>query len=1582
MSKELTKEQLLEYVKKQKLKIKKLETDLSEALSKAESTGSDANPPASSAPTEVVTELEAKLSAKEEEVGELDAKLRQYEKRQSDFLRDFEAKEAIWEHEKSQLNAKVDKLVSENQLFLSLESEKNQLQSKLQSAELAKEQLVQMFQDLQRDYDEVASQRNALKAAEATWAATTAELQSTVEALKSTSDASSSELDSLVADLRVQLAALSREKEAADASLQQQLEGHRTEVAGLHERTASLQDTIATLQSEKTESEQALQREREAVEASFREQSAALTNQVASLEAAVASLKETMAALEADKAQLEESLKRQSSSSEEQSSQLADEKAAWARLMDEKDADHSARLAQHAEEWTAQIASLQSAHEAQQKQLEDDAALQRQALEEELAQLRTAAATGAAAAEPAAADEAAADLALQLEEAKKTAEQLLGELASKGEELLRLSTELAQAEARQAGLQQQLQEAQAAAAAVAVAPEEKPTTGSEEPPSESNQEMEKLKDKLHRMKTQYQSSLQRMKDIEAQVVEHDGKFTALQRRYDEATHELQSQGAAIDALRREKDELLADKDSVVQALRVEHAALVDGHVNDLREAQARVSQAHEEISALQSQVADQSAEIERLRASNADHEAALATLRSSLETTASDSAGETAAWEAKLASLRTSHNAQVQALQEEMAALQQAVDDARLAASHWDVERQRFAAEEDALRKKIVELTEAATDLEAKLGDHDATAVAASEAAATAVAAASTASTATIASLEQQLLEARADLDAARKETSEKDEKLKKAIVKLKQKMKDNDELAQQVELWKKEHVECQAKLVLSERQQQDLQVQLHVLRSEQETASKRVHESEGHKTDFEQRLKALNDALLASEERLSAILLEKNKLRDEQLLYERSLAENKHSQETMRQEKEQLLRRLKEMELKEHEAVVRNNDWQQQAETLKASNASLTSEVNHLRQVQATLVATEQQLKQQLEQSTKAAQQLQELQEAVEKERQDFAAKEDALNERVKKLKGLLAKVNQASQEKESKLNQLELRRPKRFLVLAKVTVNTAVGGSGEASGGGDEQWTLVLPDAPPSDDAASTSAAPATAAGAAGTKRAQQQPRWVEEATVQEWLHQGSSIIGAAPENLTEQWAHRLRTVQQSLERERDDWRAQFDDVSQQFSTYKIRAQTALKRIGTDDKERQRQKEQEQRELEELRQTLATAQATSDALALQVAELRAHLDAATQQLQATEATNGALTRDAAELQRQLTAAQEEHAALQDDQHRLQASLQAKDKELQRLQTAMDALHREIEETRAMTTQPVTAAVAEPVLVTVDAISAPSATAADNKAAGAARSPSPSLSHGHSHAHDASALPSLASLSTDAAGDAAANGSRGASYQTHRPPSLLVHAPPPTPSHSQIVTPASSSTHETSKFLIHQQADHLLRENLQLLRDENSSLNLELQDLRNDMSLQEEQIAMLKATVRELEASLLREQEFNASNRHVNAEYLVNVLRKFLLAVDASERYKLVGVLCQMLHLQPDETRLINERWAVRGGGLVGWLLPPKPAAAPVGPLGASGGGGGGGGAATGTPMKKGGSVEAPPLDPYAGMGINLNPY
>lgn len=51
-------------------------------------------------------------------------------------------------------------------------------------------------------------------------------------------------------------------------------------------------------------------------------------------------------------------------------------------------------------------------------------------------------------------------------------------------------------------------------------------------------------------------------------------------------------------------------------------------------------------------------------------------------------------------------------------------------------------------------------------------------------------------------------------------------------------------------------------------------------------------------------------------------------------------------------------------------------------------------------------------------------------------------------------------------------------------------------------------------------------------------------------------------------------------------------------------------------------------------------------------------------------------------------------------------------------------------------------------------------------------------------------------------------------------------------------------------------------------------------------------------------------------------------------MSTEPSERAKLVPVLCQILHLGAEESRIIAEKWAVRTGGLVGWLLPPRPAA------------------------------------------------
>jgi hypothetical protein len=91
----------------------------------------------------------------------------------------------------------------------------------------------------------------------------------------------------------------------------------------------------------------------------------------------------------------------------------------------------------------------------------------------------------------------------------------------------------------------------------------------------------------------------------------------------------------------------------------------------------------------------------------------------------------------------------------------------------------------------------------------------------------------------------------------------------------------------------------------------------------------------------------------------------------------------------------------------------------------------------------------------------------------------------------------------------------------------------------------------------------------------------------------------------------------------------------------------------------------------------------------------------------------------------------------------------------------------------------------------------------------------------------------------------------------------------------------------------------------------------------------------MLKDNFRDVENSLLREKEFNASNRQVNTDYLVNVLRNFLMSQSGSERAKLVPVLCTILQFRQDEAKVIVERWADKpaagGGGLVGWFMPPR---------------------------------------------------
>ena len=88
----------------------------------------------------------------------------------------------------------------------------------------------------------------------------------------------------------------------------------------------------------------------------------------------------------------------------------------------------------------------------------------------------------------------------------------------------------------------------------------------------------------------------------------------------------------------------------------------------------------------------------------------------------------------------------------------------------------------------------------------------------------------------------------------------------------------------------------------------------------------------------------------------------------------------------------------------------------------------------------------------------------------------------------------------------------------------------------------------------------------------------RWIEESLVQEWVKEGSSLVGGWPQPLQEVWEYSLSALKSELEQQRDDLSFRLDEVNAAFQAYKIRAQSALKRIGNEDRnEKQRAHENE---------------------------------------------------------------------------------------------------------------------------------------------------------------------------------------------------------------------------------------------------------------------------------------------------------------------------------------------------------------------------------------------------------------------
>eukprot|EP01032_Pedospumella_encystans_P008740 gene8740-10342_t len=742
---------------------------------------------------------------------------------------------------------------------------------------------------------------------------------------------------------------------------------------------------------------------------------------------------------------------------------------------------------------------------------------------------------------------------------------------------------------------------------------------------------------------------------------------------------------------------------------------------------------------------------------------------------------------------------------------------------------------------------------------------------------------------------------------------------------------------------------------------------------SDRIQQLEGQvksvsaeKTDLEAKLKSTNDTLIAGEERISALLREKNKLQEdlfETLHKVESAAKESHGFKTERD-----LARQQYLDTESKLQALSNNTREKmdllttrvtELSTLTTTQASQITTLNESLALSNSEITTlkgsaagASQAKDKLKAMTASVESLkQQLQES----KTDADAKAEAGAERIKKLKQLLAKVNAALQEKDSRLNQLQSAndRAKKFNIVSRIGIVPPQNPSGE-----ELQWCLIY-------EHRATSSAKTGASASAVDDEGAPQYRWIEARVAHKWMAEGSTLVGAWPQPVQETWAAELSTVRTRLEAERDELSVKFEEVSSQFQAYKVRAQTALKRIGNEDRnERQKVQEAENAEIEKLRgvvQDLREREGDFNATFAEKDRLISHNEVQMASLRGEiEALQNSLADGAEALQsseRRIATLQKEIETLHEDNTTMKEQYEAADRNNR--ERRMQQLRQEEEAAlRAATTSSAT----KPSINEVSSLAiAPVASEVQDRANEDLRS-------------DRAASPLL----VESAPASQQRGiSRDASFSTQN--SVVSPRGRPLAVEAALFTDATDAS--DNKLLLFQQADNMLRDSIAILRQENSQLMVEINELKNDFGLREDQVQALKATVRELESSLCREKEFNAENRRINADYLVNILRNFLMSTEPSERAKLVPVLCQILHLGAEESRIIAEKWAVRTGGLVGWLLPPRPAATgpAVSPRYQQ--------HATGMSIDRGDTGSKPSggdisYDPTTGAGIDVNFY
>jgi chromosome segregation ATPase len=676
------------------------------------------------------------------------------------------------------------------------------------------------------------------------------------------------------------------------------------------------------------------------------------------------------------------------------------------------------------------------------------------------------------------------------------------------------------------------------------------------------------------------------------------------------------------------------------------------------------------------------------------------------------------------------------------------------------------------------------------------------------------------------------------------------------------------------------------------LKQQIESLEKEANSTTTTLHESQAQVIALEDNLRSLTSE---SESYRSKMDSTQEVIAKQQKESERKMNRAEKEADEAREERERQRRRVLELEgmIENSEMLVREAEAdRERGEAEKGSLAKQNAEMTD------KLSGAESRVKE-LESSLALK----------ESELESSKQKTDTLSDKVARLKTLLQRSKQLAMEKEEEVAKMTERASatKSFQVISSVVVeinNDSV------------IWHCVL-------DHDDTSSA-----------------RWVKESETQEWIKSGSSLVDKIPETIQTQHSRDVKSVRINLEKERDRALCDLKDLNEAFLAYKARAQTALKRVGNEERQSKQHEEELQRSIEETASLSKLLESTEQQLNDALEEIKTK----TQSLEAQGKTSdderkAALAEKKAFEEKIAKKVQETEAA-----HNSARSLENR---LEQLNQALE-LQRQQQQQQQHSTPVSTKKSPVPLQDMASTPTTPMTTSHTPSSSTRATTSTTESSENREHQshfpreledYSITSKTKPATKPVMSAADASARNEFELSQlltdgETGDESSVLKDQVPMYP----FMSPQGQNVPQSPNMLSYVSDDKAHQE-IADLRQQIETITSDYHDIQHKFGLNVEQLASLKSVIRELQATVAREREFNTTDEHsVNMEYLTNVLRKFLLSAVPSERSRLASVLCQILRFTSAEVHEINDIWQERKG-LAGWFQ--KRSLAGIGPGG-----------------------------------------